>query len=118
MANTSEGTAEPRETCDPNFGGLRYSVSGSRRRMDANAQGLCGLPLSELCQWNKLGLALLATLAGIAALHVAMLYLPASAAGMLAGLVAFSLVYVIAARLILREEYGYVMRAILRRKAA
>jgi O-antigen/teichoic acid export membrane protein len=77
-----------------------------------------GLPLSELCQWNKLGLALLASLAGIAALHVTMLYLPASPAGMLAGLVAFCLVYLIAARVILREEYGYVMRAILRRKAA
>ncbi|HUQ11771.1 MAG TPA: oligosaccharide flippase family protein [Steroidobacteraceae bacterium] len=77
-----------------------------------------GLPVSELCQWNKLGLALLASLAGIAALHVAMLYLPASPAGMLAGLTAFCLVYLIAARLILREEYGYVMRAIVRRKVA
>jgi hypothetical protein len=27
-------------------------------------------------------------------------------------------VYAMAARIILREEYGYVMRAILRRKAA
>ncbi len=77
-----------------------------------------GLPLAELCQWNKLGLAFLASLAGIAALHVTMLYAPASALGMLAGLVVFCVVYLIAARLILREEYGYVMRAILRRKAA
>jgi O-antigen/teichoic acid export membrane protein len=76
------------------------------------------LPLAELCQWSKLGLALLASLAGVAALHVAMHYLPATAAGMLAGLAVFALVYVIAARLILREEYGYVMRAILRKKAA
>lgn len=76
------------------------------------------LPLAELCQWSKLGLALMASLAGIAALHVAMHYLPANAAGMLAGLALFTLVYVIAARLILREEYGYVMRAILRRKVA
>jgi O-antigen/teichoic acid export membrane protein len=76
------------------------------------------MPLAELCQWSKLGLALLASLAGIAALHVAMHYLPAGAAGMLAGLAIFTLVYVIAARLILREEYGYVLRAILHRKAA
>ncbi len=41
-----------------------------------------------------------------------------TAAGMLAGLTVFGLVYLIAARLILREEYGYVMRAILRRKPA
>ena len=31
---------------------------------------------------------------------------------------AFALVYVIAARFILREEYGYVMRAFTRRRAA
>jgi O-antigen/teichoic acid export membrane protein len=75
------------------------------------------LPLSELCQWSKLGLAMLASLVGIAALHVSQLYLPRSAVGMLSGLVAFALVYTIAARLILREEYGYVLRA-LRRKPA
>jgi len=33
-------------------------------------------------------------------------------------LAAFALVYVIAARLILREEYGYLVRALSRRKAA
>jgi O-antigen/teichoic acid export membrane protein len=76
------------------------------------------LPVSQLCQWNKLGLALLASLAGIAAVHVSMHYLPSTPAGMLAGLTVFGLVYLIAARLILREEYSYVMRAILRRKAA
>lgn len=76
------------------------------------------LPLRELCQWSKLGLALLASLAGVAALHVSTHYLPDDASGMLAGLAIFALVYVIAARLILREEYGYVMRAILRKKTA
>ena len=75
------------------------------------------LPLSELCQWSKLGLALFASLVGIAALHASQVYLPHSPAGMLAGLGVFALVYLIAARLILREEYGYVMR-ILRRRAA
>jgi len=77
-----------------------------------------GLPLSELCQWSKLGLALAASLAAIAALHASQLYLPHTPAGMLAGLALFALVYALAARIILREEYGYVMRAILRRKAA
>jgi hypothetical protein len=37
---------------------------------------------------------------------------------MVAGVGIFALVYAMAARIILREEYGYVMRAILRRKAA
>jgi hypothetical protein len=75
------------------------------------------LPLSELCQWSKLGLALLASLTGVAALHVSQLYLPHSAVSMLLGLLIFALVYGIAARLILREEYGYVMRALRRRPA-
>jgi len=77
-----------------------------------------GLPLSELCQWGKLGLALAASLAAIAALHASQLYLPHTPAGMLAGLALFTLVYTLASRIILREEYGYVMRAILRRKVA
>lgn len=75
------------------------------------------LPLSELCQWSKLGLAMLASLTGVAALHVSQMYLPHSAAGMLIGLGVFALVYTIAARLILREEYGYVMRALARKEA-
>jgi O-antigen/teichoic acid export membrane protein len=76
------------------------------------------LPLSELCQWGKLGLALVASLVALAALHASQRYLPGTAAGTIAGLAVFGLVYTIAARVILREEYGYVMRAILRRKAA
>jgi O-antigen/teichoic acid export membrane protein len=75
------------------------------------------LPLSEVCQWSKLGLALLASLLGIAALHVSQHYLPGSMPAMLAGPAVFALVYLAAARLILREEYGYVMR-VIRRKAA
>jgi O-antigen/teichoic acid export membrane protein len=75
------------------------------------------LPLSALCQWNKLALALLASLAGVAAVHISQLYLAGTPLRILAGLGAFALVYTIAARVILREEYGYVLRA-LRRKAA
>jgi O-antigen/teichoic acid export membrane protein len=76
------------------------------------------LPLSELCQWGKLGLALASSVVALAALHVSQIYLPHTPLGMLAGLALFALVYAAAARIILREEYGYVMRAILRRKAA
>jgi O-antigen/teichoic acid export membrane protein len=76
------------------------------------------LPLSELCQWSKLGLAMVASLVGVAAVHVAQLYLPSGPMGMLVGLGLFALMYAIAARLILREEYGYVMRALLRKKPA
>jgi O-antigen/teichoic acid export membrane protein len=76
------------------------------------------LPLSELCQWSKLGLALASSLVALAALHASQLYLPSTPLGMVAGVGIFALVYAIAARIILREEYGYVMRAILRRKAA
>ncbi len=76
------------------------------------------LPLAELCQWGKLGLAFASSLVALAALHASQLYLPRSALGALIGLGIFTLVYALAARIILREEYGYVMRAILRRKPA
>jgi O-antigen/teichoic acid export membrane protein len=76
------------------------------------------LPLSELCQWGKLGLALISSMVALAALHASQLYLPDGTFGVAAGLATFALVYGVAARVILREEYGYVMRAILRRKPA
>jgi O-antigen/teichoic acid export membrane protein len=76
-----------------------------------------GLPLSELCQWGKLGLALAASLVALAAMHATQLYAH-GVAGLLASLAVFALVYAAAARVILREEYGYVMRALVRRKVA
>jgi O-antigen/teichoic acid export membrane protein len=76
------------------------------------------LPLAELCQWNKLGLALMASLTGGAAMHLVHAWLPPSAMSALASVAAFALVYLVGARLILREEYGYVVRAITRRNAA
>ena len=45
-------------------------------------------------------------------------WLPHGAAGVAASLLAFAMTYTLAARFILREEYGYVMRAVLRRRAA
>ncbi|HEY6126441.1 MAG TPA: oligosaccharide flippase family protein [Steroidobacteraceae bacterium] len=76
------------------------------------------LPVSELCQWGKLGLALMASVVALAAMYATLFYLPDTAASIVASLGVFALVYAIAARVILREEYGYVMRAILRRKTA
>ena len=38
--------------------------------------------------------------------------------GIVAALLAFAATYTLAARFILREEYGYVMRAFLRKRAA
>jgi O-antigen/teichoic acid export membrane protein len=72
------------------------------------------MPLSEICQWGKLGLAVAASLLSLAAL-LATQAAVGGHAGTLAGLVVFALVYAIAARLILREEYGYLVRALTRR---
>jgi O-antigen/teichoic acid export membrane protein len=72
------------------------------------------LPLAELCQWGKLGLALAASLVALAALYVTQTTIDGTA-GALAGLAVFAIVYAIAARLILREEYGYIVRALSRR---
>jgi O-antigen/teichoic acid export membrane protein len=75
------------------------------------------LPFSELCQWDKLGLALAASLVALAALYGTQTTIDGTA-GALAGVAVFAIVYAIAARLILREEYGYIVRALSRRKAA
>ena len=74
------------------------------------------LPLSELCQWDKLGLAFAASLLALAALHGTLMALPHVPLSALAGLAAFALVYALAARLIMREEYGYIVRALSRRR--
>jgi O-antigen/teichoic acid export membrane protein len=76
------------------------------------------IPLSEVYQWRKFGLSLLASLLSLAIMHGTLAWLPDSALGTAAALGVFALAYVIAARFILREEYGYVMRAFLRRRAA
>jgi hypothetical protein len=67
-----------------------------------------------LCQWDKLGLALAASLVALAAMYGAETAIDGTA-GTLAGLGVFAVVYAIAARLILREEYGYIVRALSRR---
>jgi O-antigen/teichoic acid export membrane protein len=76
------------------------------------------IPLSEVYQWRKFGLSLLASTLALALLHGTLSWLPDAPLSTLAALSLFALVYVIAARFILREEYGYVMRAFTRHRAA
>jgi O-antigen/teichoic acid export membrane protein len=76
-----------------------------------------GVPLSEIYQWRKFALSLLASLLSLAIMHGTLSWLPDSPLCTLLGLSAFALTYVTAARFILREEYGYVMRAFTRRRA-
>jgi hypothetical protein len=51
-------------------------------------------------------------------MHGIMTVMPDGIVSSLVGLGIFSAVYVIAARFILREEYGYVVRAFMRRRQA
>jgi O-antigen/teichoic acid export membrane protein len=76
------------------------------------------LPLSQICQWRKLALAVAAACLALAALHVTQLTLPHAPASMLLGVAVFALVYGVAARFILHDEYGYIARAFTRRKLA
>jgi O-antigen/teichoic acid export membrane protein len=75
-----------------------------------------GVPLSEVFQWRKLGWSLLASLCGIAILHGLISWLPHSLMSTALGVLSFALFYTLAARFIMREEYGYVLRAFLRRR--
>jgi O-antigen/teichoic acid export membrane protein len=76
------------------------------------------VPWSEIYQWRKLALSLLASMVSLAFMHGVLTWLPDSPLYIAAGLGVFGLVYVVAARFILREEYGYVVRAFMRRRAA
>ena len=76
------------------------------------------VPLSEVFDWRKLGFSLAAALLALAAMHGVLMWLPHSHVGTVLGLALFAAVYTLAARFILREEYGYVVRAFTRRRAA
>jgi O-antigen/teichoic acid export membrane protein len=80
------------------------------------------IPLAEVYQWRKFLFALLASGLALACMHAALGWLPEllhdRGARLVAALTLFALVYVVAARFILREEYGYVVRAFSRRRAA
>ncbi|HTU65788.1 MAG TPA: oligosaccharide flippase family protein, partial [Steroidobacteraceae bacterium] len=73
-----------------------------------------GLSLGDLVEWGKLGLALAASAVALAAMYGVSTYLDGPI-GTVAGLIVYGVVYLVAARVILREEYGYIMRALTRR---
>jgi len=75
------------------------------------------IPLAEIFQWRKFGLAIAASGFALAIMHGTMSVMPDGIVTTLVGLGIFAAVYVIAARFILREEYGYVVRAFQRRQA-
>jgi len=75
------------------------------------------VPLAEIFQWRKFGLAIAASGFALAIMHGTMSVMPDGIVTTLVGLGIFAAVYVIAARFILREEYGYVVRAFQRRQA-
>ncbi len=75
-----------------------------------------GLPLSELFEWGKLGSTLGASLVSLALMHGALELLPHSRLASAAAVALFGIVYAVAARLLLREEYGYILRALTRRR--
>jgi O-antigen/teichoic acid export membrane protein len=74
------------------------------------------VPLSAIYQWRKFWLSILASALALAAMHAAIEYLPHTALSAAAGVVLFGIVYTVAARFILSEEYGYVLRALTRRR--
>jgi len=78
------------------------------------------IPLAEVYQWRKFLLALLAAGLALACMHAALGWLPdmLQVVRVAAALALFALIYVVAARFILREEYSYVVRAFTRRRAA
>lgn len=77
------------------------------------------LPLADISEWSKLGLALVASVVALAAMHVMLSTMPNTLLNVTGALAVFGVVYAIAARLILRDEYAYIVRALTRgRKAA
>ena len=74
-----------------------------------------GVTLPAIYQWRKLGLSMLASLLALGVLHGLMSWL-GGVTGVALALLAFAVTYTLAARFILREEYGYVMRAFLRKR--
>jgi O-antigen/teichoic acid export membrane protein len=74
------------------------------------------LSLAELGEWSKLGLAFTASLVAIAVMHGMLTTLPRTPLNVIGALTVFGIVYAIATRLILREEYSYIVRALTRRR--
>ena len=77
-----------------------------------------GVPLSGIYQWRKFGYSLLASAFSLAVMHGLVSWMPDGRGSILVGLLVYAVIYAIAARFILREEYGYVLRAFTRRRPA
>ena len=75
------------------------------------------VPLAEIYQWRKFGMALLAAALALLSMIGVLNWLPESGATVAIAVTVFVAMYVIAARFILREEYSYVLRAFTRRRA-
>ena len=77
------------------------------------------VPAAEIFHWRKLALSFAASLLALATMHGALAWLPRTHVSLAAGAGGCSApVYALAARFILREEYGYVVRAFTRRRPA
>ena len=76
------------------------------------------VPVAEIFHWRKLALSFAGSLLALASMHAVLVWLPRSHVNLALALVTFGAVYVLAARFILREEYGYVRRAFTRRRHA
>jgi O-antigen/teichoic acid export membrane protein len=74
------------------------------------------VPLGGIYQWRKLWLSIAASALALGTMHAAILYLPRTTWSAAGAVILFGLVYTIAARFILSEEYGYVLRALTRRR--
>jgi O-antigen/teichoic acid export membrane protein len=76
------------------------------------------IPLGEIFQWRKLWLSVLASALALGVMHAVIVLLPASPLSSAAGVILFGIVYTVSARFILSEEYGYVLRALTRKRQA
>ena len=76
------------------------------------------VPVAEIFHWRKLAFSFAASLLALACMHGVLVLLPRSHVNLALALVTFGAVYALAARFILREEYGYVVRAFIRRRHA
>jgi hypothetical protein len=74
--------------------------------------------VAEIFHWRKLAFSFAASLLALACMHGVLVLLPRSHVNLALALVTFGAVYALAARFILREEYGYVVRAFIRRRHA
>ena len=98
--------------------GLVISQSWTAYYLCRRVMSRYGVPLSEIFHWRKLGLSLLAALFALAPMHAVIIWLPGNHLGTALGVALFAALYALAGRLILREEYGYLVRAIFRKRAA